>query len=132
MGIFFTAPKKAKMADTAVIRTRKFMANRLLSRKQMIVDILHPGKPTVSKNDVREKLGQMYKSTADNVVCFGFRTVMGGGKTTGFALIYDSVDLLKKYEPKYRLERLGHYKRNKPSRKQEREEEQTEESQGYR
>lgn len=110
-----------KMADTAVIRTRKFMTNRLLARKQMVVDILHPGKATISKNDVREKLGKMYKSTADNVVCFGFKTVMGGGKTTGFALIYESVDLLKKYEPKYRLERLGHYKRDKPSRKQRKE-----------
>merc|ERR1712183_705041 len=82
---------------------------------------LHPGKPTISKNDVREKLGKMYKSTADNVVCFGFRTVMGGGKTTGFALVYENVDLLKKFEPKYRLEGLGLYKRDKVSRKQRKE-----------
>ncbi|KAF6159882.1 hypothetical protein GIB67_032966 [Kingdonia uniflora] len=39
------------MADTKVvtIRTRKFMTNRLLSRKQFVIDVLHPGRPNVSK-----------------------------------------------------------------------------------
>ncbi|KAL0437469.1 UNVERIFIED_CONTAM: 40S ribosomal protein S24-1, partial [Sesamum radiatum] len=38
------------MADKAVtIRTRKFMTNRLLSRKQFVIDVLHPGRPNVSK-----------------------------------------------------------------------------------
>ena len=48
----------------------------------------------------------MYRTTADTVVCFGFRTKFGGGKSTGFALIYDSVDFLKKFEPKHRLGRV--------------------------
>lgn len=45
----------------------------------------------------------MYKVTPDVISCFGFRTNFGGGKTTGFALVYDSMDLLKKFEPKHRL-----------------------------
>merc|ERR1712136_157431 len=110
-----------KMADTATIRTRKFMTNRLLMRRQMIVDVLHPGKATVAKSDIREKLARMYKATADCIVCFGFRTAFGGGKTTGFALIYDSLDYLKQYEPKYRLARLGLFKRDRPARKQRKE-----------
>ncbi len=32
----------------------------------------------------------------------------GGGKSTGFGLIYDTVDSAKKFEPKYRLIRVGH------------------------
>lgn len=48
----------------------------------------------------------MYKVTPDVVSCFGFRTNFGGGKTTGFALIYDNMDLLKKFEPKHRLARV--------------------------
>merc|ERR1712221_49667 len=111
----------AKMADTATIRTRKFMTNRLLQRRQMIVDVLHPGKATVSKHDIREKLARMYKSTADCIVCFGFKTLFGGGKTTGFALIYDTLDYLKKFEPKYRKQRLGLIKVEKPPRKQRKE-----------
>ena len=30
----------------------------------------------------------------------------GGGKSTGFGLIYDTVDAAKKFEPKYRLIRV--------------------------
>ncbi|XP_004208304.1 small ribosomal subunit protein eS24 isoform X1 [Hydra vulgaris] len=109
------------MADTATIRTRKFMDNRLLYRKQMVVDVLHPGKATIPLADIREKLARLYKTTADNVVCFGFKTVFGGGKTTGFSLIYDDLKDLKKIEPKYRLQRLGLYKKEKPPRKQRKE-----------
>lgn len=72
----------------------------------MVVDVLHPGKATVSKSELREKLARMYKSTADCVMCFGFKTAFGGGKTTGFALVYDTLDSLKQYEPKYRLQRV--------------------------
>ena len=35
------------------VRTRKFMTNRLLNRKQMVVDVLHPGRATVPKTEVR-------------------------------------------------------------------------------
>ena len=51
-------------------------------------------------------LAKMYKTTSDVVVCFGFRTAFGGGKSSGFALIYDSLDFLKKNEPKYRQARV--------------------------
>lgn len=47
--------------STATIRTRKFMTNRLLCRKQMVVDVLHPGQPSVKKTIIREKLAKMYK-----------------------------------------------------------------------
>ena len=49
----------------------------------------------------------MYKCTPDRVFAFGFRTNFGGGKSTGFALIYDTMDLAKKFEPKFRLRRQG-------------------------
>ncbi len=38
---------------------------------------------------------------------FGFRTAFGGGKSTGFGLIYDDVAALMKFEPKYRKIRGG-------------------------
>ena len=94
------------MIDGSVtIRTRKYMLNRLLCRRQMVVDVLHPGKSSVSKTDIREKLGKMYNCTADRVFVFGFKTNFGGGKSTGFALVYDTMDFAKKFEPKYRLVR---------------------------
>ena len=51
----------------------------------------------------------MYKTTPDVIFAFGFRTNFGGGKTTGFALVYDTLDYAKKFEPKYRLARVSLY-----------------------
>lgn len=72
-----------------------------------IVDVYHPGKATVPKTEIRERLATMYKTTPDVIFCFGFKTQFGGGKTTGFALIYDTLDYAKKYEPNYRLARVS-------------------------
>ncbi|KAK4489368.1 hypothetical protein RD792_005175 [Penstemon davidsonii] len=109
-----------EMADKAVtIRTRKFMTNRLLSRKQFIIDVLHPGRPNVSKAELKEKLSRMYEVKDPNAIfVFKFRTHFGGGKSTGFGLIYDSVENAKKFEPKYRLIRNGLDTKVEKSRKQ--------------
>ncbi|GAA5950548.1 hypothetical protein JCM10213_001000 [Rhodosporidiobolus nylandii] len=88
------------------LRTRKFLTNRLLQRKQMVVDVLHPTRANVSKDELRDKLAAMYKAPKDQVIVFGFRTQFGGGKSTGFALIYDSKEALA-FEPRYRLVRFG-------------------------
>ncbi|GAA6083617.1 40S ribosomal protein S24 isoform X1 [Tachysurus ichikawai] len=119
----FLVPERAdaKMNDSVTLRTRKFMTNRLLQRKQMVLDVLHPGKATVPKTEIREKLAKMYKTTPDVVFVFGFKTQFGGGKTTGFAMVYDSLDYAKKNEPKYRLTRHGLYEKKKTSRKQRKE-----------
>lgn len=70
-------------------------------------DILHPNRPNISKEELREKLGGMYKAQKDQISVFGLRTQFGGGKTSGFALVYDSPEAMKKFEPNYRLVRVG-------------------------
>jgi ribosomal protein S24E len=70
-------------------------------------DILHPGQANISKDALREKLATMYKASKDQVSVFGLRTQFGGGKTTGFGLVYDSPEAMKKFEPAYRLIRVG-------------------------
>ena len=70
-------------------------------------DVLHPNRANVSKDELRQKLAELYKANKDQVSCFGFRTQFGGGKSTGFALIYDSHEVMKKFEPHYRLVRYG-------------------------
>ncbi|KAL2357874.1 ribosomal protein L23/L15e core domain-containing protein [Cryomyces antarcticus] len=96
------------MAESQVtLRTRKFIRNPLLGRKQMVVDVLHPNRANVSKYELRGKLSELYKASKDQVSVFGFRTQYGGGKSTGFALIYDSNEAMKKFEPHYRLVRVG-------------------------
>ncbi|KLO20274.1 40S ribosomal protein S24 [Schizopora paradoxa] len=89
------------------IRTRKFITNRLLARRQMVVEVLHPSRANVSKTDLNEKLAGIYKVDKSRVVTFGFRTQFGGGRSTGFALIYDDEASQRKFEPTYRLVRSG-------------------------
>ncbi|KAB0357089.1 hypothetical protein FD754_001245 [Muntiacus muntjak] len=99
------------MNDTVTIWTRKFMTDRLLQRKQMVIDVLHPGKAAVPKTEIWEKLAKMYKTTPDVIFVFGFRAHFGG----------DSLDYTKKNEPKYRLARHGLYEKKRTSRKQRKE-----------
>lgn len=70
-------------------------------------DILHPNRANISKDELRGKLAELYKASKDQVNVFGLQTQFGGGKTTGFALVYDSPEALKKFEPHYRLVRVG-------------------------
>jgi len=107
------------MSDSPVtIRTRKFITNRLLARRQFVVDVLHPGRPNVPKAELSEQLATVYKTDKARVVPFGFRTHFGGGKSSGFALIYDDEESQKKFEPKYRLIRSKLVtKKDKPTRK---------------
>lgn len=72
----------------------------------MVIEVLHPSRPNVPKTELEAKLASIYKSEKERVVCFGFRTHFGGGRSTGFALIYDDLESQKKFEPKYRLIRV--------------------------
>ncbi|ODV73608.1 40S ribosomal protein eS24 CYBJADRAFT_194118 [Cyberlindnera jadinii NRRL Y-1542] len=94
-------------SDAITIRTRKVINNPLLARLQFVIDVLHPNRANVSKDELREKLAATYKADKDAVSVFGFRTQYGGGKSTGFGLVYNSVADAKKFEPTYRLVRYG-------------------------
>eukprot|EP00602_Paraphysomonas_sp_CaronLab_P001098 CAMPEP_0185017376 /NCGR_PEP_ID=MMETSP1103-20130426/335_1 /TAXON_ID=36769 /ORGANISM="Paraphysomonas bandaiensis, Strain Caron Lab Isolate" /LENGTH=101 /DNA_ID=CAMNT_0027546755 /DNA_START=184 /DNA_END=489 /DNA_ORIENTATION=- len=73
----------------------------------------------MAKTELQEKLAEMYKIKDKNTIfVFGFRSAYGGGKSTGFALIYDAVEDAMKFEPKYRLARAGLVKGREGSRKQ--------------
>jgi small subunit ribosomal protein S24e len=97
---------KADSSAPVTIRTRKFITNRLLARRQFVVEVLHPSRPNVPKSELSEKLAALFKADKARVVPFGFRTHFGGGRSTGFALIYDDEASQKKFEPKHRLIRV--------------------------
>jgi small subunit ribosomal protein S24e len=69
--------------------------------------VYHPSQEAANKTDISEKVGATYRTDAANVVLFGFKTKFGGGRSTGFCLIYDNQDSMKKYEPIFRLRRSG-------------------------
>merc|ERR1711908_99039 len=88
--------------------TKKFITNRLLCRKQFVCEVIHPGLAGVSKSDLKEKLTKMYKVADPScILLYGFKVAFGGGRSTGFGMIYYSLTAAKKYEPKYRLTRFG-------------------------
>merc|ERR1739848_627915 len=102
--------KKSRRTPTMSVnvRTRKYMTNRLLSRKQMVVDVNHGELATPSKKVITDQLAKMYKAASDCIVVYGLHTSYGGGKTVGFANIYDSLDYMKKHEKRSNLVKLGH------------------------
>ncbi|KAK1938699.1 putative 40S ribosomal protein S24 protein [Babesia divergens] len=94
--------------DQFSIRVKKFMNNPLLARKQFCLDVLHPGRANVSKNDLRDRIAKQFKlKDPKTLVLFGFKTYFGGGRSSGYCVIYDNLASLKKYERRYRQVRLG-------------------------
>lgn len=59
------------------------------------------------QSELAEKLSKMYNvNDPKTIVLFGFKTQFGGGKSTGFGMIYDNIDSLKKYDAFYRQVRV--------------------------
>ena len=48
----------------------------------------------------------LLKGKEENIAVFGLKTKFGGGRSTGFACVYDSADLRKKYDSKKELRRV--------------------------
>mmetsp|Transcript_2990 Transcript_2990/g.3542 ORF Transcript_2990/g.3542 Transcript_2990/m.3542 type:complete len:133 (-) Transcript_2990:109-507(-) len=95
-------------SKSCTIRTRNFLGNRLLQRRQFVLDVIHPGRANVPKAELKKHIATMFKVEDEaTIMLFGFKTKFGGGKSTGFGLIYDSLDAVKKFEPRYRLVRAG-------------------------
>ena len=84
----------------------------------MVIEVVHPTRANVPKEELKTSIAKMYKvKDPQTIILFGFRTVFGGGRSTGFGLIYDSVDDVKKFELKYRQARIGLCENAKKSRK---------------
>ena len=81
------------------------------------MEVIHPGRANLSRTQLQEELSKRHK-VSDNQCIFlkGFRTQYGGGKTIGFAAIYDNIDAAKKYEPKFMLIRNGLGEKEEKSR----------------
>merc|ERR1711976_626378 len=75
--------------------------------------------------EIKEKLANMFKdrgaADTNRIGVFGLHTKFGGGRTTGFALIYDSVDDRKKYDQKLLLKRDGMTEKPRYTRKMKKE-----------
>ena len=83
-----------------------------------VVDIRHQHLATPSRKLIRRKIMKLYKvKDPHSIVLFGFKSKYGGGKTTGFCLIYDNFKSRKRYDYRYRLVRDKFAKKPEGSRK---------------
>lgn len=99
------------------IKNRRLRVNKLLARRELLLDVYHEGKPNVSQKDLKEMIANKYKWDPKNLVLFGFKTAFGGNRSSGFCLAYDNQQYLVKYEPTYRLRRAGIVPKRNPKRK---------------
>ena len=99
------------------IKTRRLRVNKLLARKELVLDVFHEGKPNVSQKELRELISNKYHWEPKNIVIYGFKTAFGGNRSTGFVLAYDSQQYQVKFEPLHRLRRVGILPKRNPKRK---------------
>ena len=66
-----------------------------------------PAPSLARPQDLGALIAKLLKTDEKLVTLYSFSSLFGGGRSTGFGLIYDSVDAMKKFEPKYRLKRAG-------------------------
>ena len=99
------------------MRIRKYIVNKLLDRKQFVVDLSHPGNAAPSRDEIKDLVAKQLNANKDFVVIFGLNTKFGGGRTTGFALVYDNKDAMMKVEPLFRLVKAGLQQKSKQTRR---------------
>lgn len=93
----------ADKKEQFILYARKMINNPLLKRKQVVIELIHPNQGSVSKASIKEKLASMFKSKDESISVFGMHSKFGGGRSTGFACIYDDVDARKKFDTKCML-----------------------------
>merc|ERR1712093_134500 len=109
----FTHPVDMSSKGTITIRPRKLLTNRLLQRRQMVLDVHHPSQATPDKATLTKMICEYlskakgHKADAGATTIFGLKTCFGGGKSTCFALVYDNKEAAMKNESNYRLARAG-------------------------
>ena len=68
--------------------------------------MLHPGRPNVPHSEIQKELAEKYRAKPNCVFTFGMKCSFGGGKSTGFGLIYDNEAKAMASEPQWRLVRV--------------------------
>ena len=54
--------------------------------------MIHPEMPNVKREAIKESLAKKFNTKAERISIFGLKTKFGGGRSSGFALIYNSLE----------------------------------------
>ena len=82
--------------------------NPLQERTEVCFEIDHARESTPGRNAVAEELAKKLGTQRNLVIVDELKTLYGVGKTEGYAKVYKSADLAKKYENEYILKRNGY------------------------
>ena len=55
--------------------------------------MIHPDMANVKKDDIKTQLVKKFNTKEDRITVYGLKTRFGGGRSSGFALIYNSKSL---------------------------------------
>ncbi len=72
--------------------------NPPLGRTEVEFTVTHDGEPTPSREALRDALAKALNSPKDTVVVDSLRSTFGKGQSAGYAKVYTSLELAKKYE----------------------------------
>ncbi|MCS4542158.1 MAG: 30S ribosomal protein S24e [Euryarchaeota archaeon] len=79
--------------------------NPLLQRSEIEFKATYPGKPTLTRKDLQEKLAGILNVDKELVVIAKLKPAYGKQEATGYAKVYQEKERLAKVEPKYILSR---------------------------
>jgi len=82
--------------------------NVLQGRTEVRFVVDHDRESTPGRNAVAEELAKKFSTKRELVIVDALDSQYGIGKTDGYAKVYKSVDLAKKYESGYLLKRNGY------------------------
>ena len=60
--------------------------------------MIHPDMANVKKDDIKTQLVKKFNTKEDRITVYGLKTRFGGGRSSGFALIYNSKEDKVKYD----------------------------------
>lgn len=74
-----------------------------------MIELIHPESAGVKKSVIKTELAKKFKcqNQEDRIAVFGLKAKYGGGRSSGFATIYDDLDARKKYDTKPNLHRVS-------------------------
>ena len=87
-----------KDKDFVNIFSSKMMRNCLLNRKQMVIEVIHPQRANVPKEELAERLAMSLNVDKNCCSIYGRKTKFGGKKSIGVALVYDTENDRNKYD----------------------------------
>lgn len=79
--------------------------NPLIGRRELELVVLHVGKPTPSRLELRYKLSKALGVPVEKLFIRSIRSEYGVGRSRVEVHVYDSVERALEFEPKYIIER---------------------------